>query len=148
VHLKGFVFDAQNRVAEAVRLAGSCSGMSLEDIHLTNFSRTGLVVSNCYGKPDARIHLSRVRVIAAGDKDTAVSLLARATAPSNQSLTFSDCRFEGNFKVAAVLIEGPMSDIEFKRNRFFNAENAFYYKPGGKPHSVIQLSLDSNTFSN
>lgn len=148
LRLKGFVFDAQNRVPDAVRLAGSCPGLTLEDIQILNFSRTGVLVANCYGKSDARINLTRIRVASGGDKEQAVFLQARPTMPSNHSLTFSDCRFEGNFKVAAVLIEGPMADVEFKRNRIWNAENGFYYKPGGKPHSLIQLSLDSNTFAN
>jgi serine/threonine protein kinase len=147
LRLKGFVFDAQNRVPEGIRLAGHCPGLTLEDIHLINFTRTGVIVANCAGRADARVTLSRLR-ISGNEKDHAVFLSARPTMSSNQAVTFSDCRFEGNFKVAAVLIEGSMADIEFKGNRIWNAENGFYYKPGGKPHSLIQLSLDSNTFSN
>lgn len=147
VRIKGFIFDAQNRVPDAVRLAGHCPGLTLEDIHLLNFTRTGILVANCAGKADAKVTFSRVR-ISGPEKERAVFLSAKLTMASNQYLSFSDCRFEGNYKVAAVLIEGPMSDVEFKHNRIWNAENGFYYKPGGKPHSLVQLSLDSNTFAN
>jgi serine/threonine protein kinase len=147
VRIKGFVFDGKNRVPDAVRLAGHCPGLTLEDIEIVNFTRGGILVANCAGKSDSRVTVSHVR-ISGPDKERAVFLSARATMISNQWVTFSNCRFEGNFKVTAVLIEGPMVDVEFKNNRIWNAENAFYYKPGGKPHSLIQLSLDSNTLVN
>jgi serine/threonine protein kinase len=147
LRLKGFIFDGQNRVPDVITLTGSCPGLSLEDVQLINFSRYGVAAWNCYGRPDARVTFSRVRIVGGGDKPSAVYLHARTSMPPNQHLTFSDCRLEGPYKSGAVVIEGPTQDIQFKGNRIFNAESAFHYKPGGKPHAVLQIALESNTIA-
>jgi serine/threonine protein kinase len=153
LRLKGFVFDAQNRVPDAITVTGNCPGLALEDVELINFTRFGVAMWNCYGRADARVSLSRLRIVSGADRPgadrpSAVYMHAKTSMPANKHMTFADCRLEGPYKSGAVVIEGPTEDIEFKRNRIFNAESGFQYKPGGKPHAVLQLALESNTIAN
>lgn len=147
--IKGFTLDGDSRVDDLVLMTGNCAGMKLEDLHFQGFKRSALYLQNCSGESDEPITLNHLRVIAgpAGERPAAVIFDTKAGAalPPNQHQNFLNCRFEGPFK-AAVQLAGPVLFVEFHRNRFFRATNAFLFQ--GNPSILrLRLTIISNTFS-
>jgi serine/threonine protein kinase len=50
--LKGFTFDGGGRIKDLITITGICPGLTLEDIKLKNFERTGIYFANCQGTSD------------------------------------------------------------------------------------------------
>lgn len=150
LHVKGFVFDCQNQVSDAVTITQRCPGLILEDVIVQGFLRSGVVFWNCSGDVEANVVLRRVRMVApAKDAEAAVvfNVNPRVTGLArNQFITVTDCRLEGPYK-AAVEILGPMQDVRISRNRIFNADDGVFY-PKVVPSYPINLVLENNTFCN
>lgn len=144
---KNFNFDGKDRIQDLVSAQVGCPGLSFEDVNITGFTRAGVSLFNCYGKPDERITFTRVRVIAgAAEKQSAVVFAGRNTIAPTQYVTFSECRFEGQYK-STLQFEASALDIEFRRNRFYNSTgDAVLYKVA-VPRHKLQVVFDSNTFS-
>jgi hypothetical protein len=100
-------------------------------------------VSNCLGEEKQSVSLLHVRVLA--NKNTAAALdFTSGAGPSAQHWHVRDCRFEGPVK-EVVRIAGPVANMLFERNRFFQAQTGVLYQKANPPHSV-RMSFVSNTF--
>jgi serine/threonine protein kinase len=145
--LKGFVLDGQlerqRRVQDLVALTGRCPGLTLEDVQLQGFRRSAIKVSNCTGEDGQPVSLVRVRAVAGKNSD-AVLHFAPGAAPSAQHWHVRDCRFEGPAK-EVIRLAGPVADVRFERNRFFQAQTGVLYPKASPPHP-IRMSFVSNTF--
>jgi hypothetical protein len=151
LRLKGFVFDGNGHVDNLVVLSGPCPGLVLDDVWLRGFRRNGIVFWNCQGHGDREtVTLSGVRAVSTG-REVDAGLLFRADQGANpavsQHVTVHDCRFEGPYRKAAVQLASPVIDVQFRRNRFYNTENGFFYAKAITRYP-IQMTLDSNTFCN
>jgi serine/threonine protein kinase len=148
LHIKGFTIDGDNRVPDLIVVTGRCPGLTLEDVQLQGFQHSGVTLWDCSGEraPEGEIILKSVRVLAYKKADCALRMSSDPWgAAGNEYLTVTDCRFEGPYQ-AAVKIDGPLTDVRFRRNRFFQAVDGFYYAKTPAPRR-IQLRLEANTFS-
>ena len=88
--------------------------------------------------------LQQVRVVPTRE---ATSALVFDASPEggNTHITVADCRFEGPYQ-AVVAFTGPATEIELKRNRFFNTVDGLLYHKV-EPVAPLRLTLSNNTFS-
>ncbi len=142
--VRGFVLDGQDRVQNLVVLSGSCPGLTLEDLHLKGFQRSALCFRDCKGSGDLPVSVHRVRVTPTREALSALAFDAQGE-EGNANVVVSDCRFEGPYE-AAVTFAGPATEIEFKRNRIFNAVDGVAYSKV-EPPAPLRLTLANNTFA-
>jgi hypothetical protein len=118
LRVRGIRFDGENRVAKLMRLSGNCPGLSLEDIKLAGFTKTGLSVANCAG--DANRPVLLLRIDAQPAETGADSALLFSARPSmqpakNAYIRVENCRFPGAYRQSAVEIlpqaRGPGVDF-------------------------------------
>jgi eukaryotic-like serine/threonine-protein kinase len=141
--VRGFVLDGQDRVQNLIVLSGSCPGLTLEDLHLKGFQRSALCFRDCKGSSDMPMSVHRVRVTPTREAGSALTFDAQAD-DGNANIAVADCRFEGPFQ-AGVTFSGPASEVEFKRNRFFNSVDGLVYRKTD-PVAPLRLTLANNTF--
>jgi serine/threonine protein kinase len=145
LRLRGFTFDGQDRASNLISIWGTCPGSKLEDLHLLGFTGSALLVLNCQGRPDRPVSFLRLWITAKQPESTSVILDAKTNLDPdvNQFLSFSDCRFEGTCK-AAIRVDGPVAEVDFKRNRFFKCTDGLLCRGTGLKQ--VQLTLSANTF--
>jgi hypothetical protein len=142
--IRGCVLDGQDRVQNLIVLSGSCPGLTLEDLHLKGFRRTALCFRDCQGGNDLPVSVHRVRVTPTRESTSALAFEGRPE-DGCANLAVADCRFEGPYQ-AAVTLAGPISDVEFKRNRIYNTVDGLLYRKT-EPVAPLRLTLANNTFA-
>jgi serine/threonine protein kinase len=147
LHLKGFDIDGQDRVPDLVVLSGRCPGLVLEDLHLKGFTHSAVSLRNCTASTSsAPVTLHKVRITSSKITPAALDFQVNSrVAPGlNRDVVVADCRLEGPFQ-AAVDIAGPVNNLEFRHNRFFNCDTGFVYRKA-IPYPPIRMKVTSNTF--
>jgi serine/threonine protein kinase len=142
LQLRNFVLDGQDRVKDLVVVSGPCPGLTVEDLVLKGFGQSAVVLSDCAGESEQPITLQRLRCLPTRGAAAAIRCDARAE-EGNRFLHVYDCRLEGPYQ-SAVAFAGPATDIEFARNRIYNATDAFTYRRGTSA-AALGLTLTSNT---
>jgi hypothetical protein len=146
-HLRGFVFDGDQRVEDLVTIYGNCPGTTLEWLQLRGFTRSAVHFMTCAGETDRPITLREVRAISA--KETQAAILfhdpRQQAHQACQYVLVDKCRFEGPYK-AGVEVNSSIADVELTHNRFFNMPDAIVYQKK-VPRFRIHLTLTANTFS-
>lgn len=124
--LKGFVLDGENKMEELIRISGSCPGLTLENLRLRNFKRTGIHVSGCNNRRGREARLQGLQIdlpaATARDKHTpGPAALGFYSVPGqfmvSQFVIVQDCRFEGPYE-AAVHFRSNVAHTFFERNIF------------------------------
>jgi serine/threonine protein kinase len=149
LHLKGFTLDGDNRVDDLVSLFGRCPGLTLDDVVFRGFNRCAVNISHCSGRADRPVSLVGLRVATAKKVEAALRFGFRQNIidpRGNDHIRVVNSIFAGPYQAAVELI-GPEQSVEFRGNRFFEAENGFAYRPG-KFSQPLQVSILSNTFCN
>jgi serine/threonine protein kinase len=141
--IRGCVLDGQDRVQNLIVLSGSCPGLTLEDLHLKGFRRSALCFRDCQGGTDQPLSVHRIRVTPTRESVSALAFEGRPE-DGSANIAVADCRFEGPYQ-AAVAFTGPVSDVEFKRNRFYNSVDGLLYRKTD-PVAPLRLTLANNTF--
>jgi serine/threonine protein kinase len=141
--LKNFTLDGHNQVKDLVALAGSCPGLTLEDLQLTGFTQSGIVLTDCAGEAERPVTLQHIRLAPAHGAVSALRCEGRA-GEGVRCLRVYHSRLEGPYQ-AAIVFAGPATDVEFARNRIFNATDGVYYRRTTPP-AALGLTLTSNTF--
>jgi eukaryotic-like serine/threonine-protein kinase len=144
LQLQNFQFDGQDRVKDLVVLSGPCPGLTLDNLHLTGFSQSAIVLNDCAGNANQPVTLQHLGIVPTQAAASALRLEGRP-GEGNHFLHVSDSRLEGPYR-AAVTIAGPATDVEFKQNRFFNCTDGLFYRRMTPP-AVLGLTLLSNTFA-
>jgi serine/threonine protein kinase len=142
--VRGCVLDGQDRVQNLIVLSGSCPGLMLEDLHLKGFRQSALCFRDCQGGNDLPVSVHRVRVTPTRESVSALTFEGRPE-DGNANIAVADCRFEGPYQ-AAVILAGPVSDVEFKRNRIYNTVDGLLYRRTS-PVAPLRLTLANNTFA-
>jgi serine/threonine protein kinase len=62
--LRGFTFDGGGRIKDLIKIAGNCPGLTLENIKLKNFERTGISFVNCQGTSEKPVIVRGVHLAA------------------------------------------------------------------------------------
>jgi serine/threonine protein kinase len=141
--LKGFTLHGEDRVQDLVSLAGPSSGLTLEDMQLQGFQRSGVALHHCTGTDKLPVTLQRLRIVPVRAASSALSFEA-GSGESNRHVRILDCRLEGPYQ-SAVELRGPAADIELKHNRIYrSADGVFYART--TPAAPLDLSLEANTF--
>jgi eukaryotic-like serine/threonine-protein kinase len=145
LQLRNFILDGQDRVKDLIALSGPCPGLTLEDLQLTGFGQAAIALNDCVGEADQPVMLQRLRTVPV---HSAVSALRFDGRPGegNHFVHVQDSRLEGPY-TAAVSFSGPVSSVEFVRNRFFNSTDGLFYLRSTPP-AALGLTLASNTFCN
>jgi hypothetical protein len=58
--LRGFTFDGGNRIKDLLTITGICPGLTIEDIKLKDFLRSGFAFANCQGTAERPVIIRRV----------------------------------------------------------------------------------------
>ena len=143
LRLRNFTLDGQDRAQELVALAGPCPGLVLEDVGFVGFRRAAVRLADCSGEPGRPVTLQRVRAASARGAASALAFEGRPGG-GNRSVRVLDGRLEGPYQ-AAVTISGPAADLEFVRDRVYNAADGVVYRKASPP-APLGLTLASNTF--
>jgi serine/threonine protein kinase len=143
LQFKGFTVDGQDSVKDLFLLSGPCPGLTLEDVHLKGFRRHAICLRGCEGSADHPITLHQVRITPARAASAAL-LFEPPAGEAVRHVSVVECRLEGPYQ-AAVMIGGPATDLEFRNNRFFNAQDGLLYRKATPAHP-LSLALTNNTF--
>src|SRR5262249_31151639 len=144
LRLSGFHLDGEGRVEDLVQLRGSCPGLTLENVTLQNYRRCAVQLADCSGEEARPIALRQPRTLAPANKSAPEAALLFKEGQGIRHVQVSDGRFEGPMR-AFVRIDGPVSDVAFQRNRFYQATDGLLCK-AATPPPRRQLALVSNTF--
>ncbi|HEX4589279.1 MAG TPA: serine/threonine-protein kinase [Gemmataceae bacterium] len=165
--IKGFDFDGANRLNVVLNVTGTCPGLRLEDLYLTDAGKRAIVFSGASAAKDRPVTLERVRITTLRDyaapmnqKSTAATRpsAVECTGPSAAApldLAIRWCRFEGVFLEAVLFLCPVNATLEY--NRFYTlkpeerAEGSNLIKAvsvrGVAPSAEVHLSLVSNTMA-
>jgi serine/threonine protein kinase len=115
--LKGFTLDGAHRVDHLMVVAGTCPGLTLENLSLQGFNRTALAVWNCAGDQDNRVSITQVHMLADQPAEAALAFHAnpKVLPPHNQHLLVRDCLFEGPFRAPITGTE-TLVQVKFEGN--------------------------------
>lgn len=117
--LRNFQLDGNDDAVDSIiSISGSCPGLRLEDLHLTQFKTVGVEVRNARGETDDPLTLRRLR-IESGKKNQRQAAIRCVASGSglNEHLLITDCRFEGFFQ-AVLRIEGSLTFGILRNSRF------------------------------
>jgi serine/threonine protein kinase len=146
VHIKGFLFDGQNRAENGIYLYSHCPGVTFEDVRVMNCKQSAIKLSNAKGEKDHPITFAKIRATGSATGDATIYLFASTTysIPANENVVIRDCVIDGANKTA-LMVRGSVQDVTFQRNRVFQTQNAVVFqKP--MPKTYFQIKFQSNTF--
>jgi hypothetical protein len=113
--LRGITFDGEQRAQDALSLTGRNPGLVLEDVTVTGFRRSGVLITNCTGGMGRPVSLVRLRAVTQTDAQIAVlfDLNRNVRDPNiNQFISFHDCRVEGPSKTPLKHAPDIVKDVQ------------------------------------
>ncbi len=140
IRLTGIDFDGEGRLEQLIALEGDCSGVTLDHLQLRGFQRAGVVLRDCTARVDP-VTLRHLQIIA--DKAAAALSFESRLGEGNRHILVRDCRLEGPCE-AAILLDGPSSDLTFMQNRIYNVTDGILYRKA-MPAPPLGLTFCSNT---
>jgi serine/threonine protein kinase len=146
IRISGITFQTEGRAEHAIRIAGSCPGLVLEDVECLDANTSPLAFHDCAGDPQRPITIRKVRLANPGEKDARAGVLFTAdTKPGNQHVQFRNCVVEGPYRDAAFQFEGSAVGVEIRNCRVWNAASGVSFgKP--KPETTWRVDVANNTF--
>src|SRR5262249_44190113 len=100
LQLRNFVFDAQEHVKDLIMVSGPCPGVTLEDLYLTGFGQSAIVLDDCAGDSTQTVNLQRLRIVGTQTASALVRFAGRS-GEGNHFVHVTDCRLEGPSRAAA-----------------------------------------------
>jgi hypothetical protein len=102
-----------------VRLSRYCPGLSLQDITLERFTRSGLSIANCAGEANRPVRLLRIKALnPAKGAESAVVFSARPSMQpaNNDYIEVEHCRFESTLytQSAVRFDQAPGPGVSFR----------------------------------
>lgn len=144
VSIRGLSIQVGGTLPVGISVVGSCPGLDLDHLSVTHAAKTGIRFVNAAGDPAAPIRLAHFRVVSPTPSESGITF--RAVHPlSNKNLRLSWGRLEGPGK-QAVLVDGPVDDVELATTRISNWDSGVTMGPGLVSDSTFRLALTSNTF--
>lgn len=137
------VFDGRNVTETAVRVAGSCPGLSFDQVNFRGYTKAGLLLAAAQGEPGKPLSVAGSRFQPGPGAATAMRLEASAD-KAVRAVRVTDSQFDGA-AASAVAGEGATTEVTFERNRFFKANDGIRWAKlaSGQP---LRLRLLANTF--
>jgi serine/threonine protein kinase len=93
LRLKGFTFDGEDRCPNTVQVVGQCPGTELQNLTISGFTGSGLVLMNCEGESNRPLLISHVQVTGSDKAKSAGLEFALDPAdrnPKNRFIQFTD----------------------------------------------------------
>ena len=138
VHLKGFLLDGLERIPALIVVAGTCPGATLEELHFQGFQQAAVIFDRAVATADEPLSLKNSRIAPAKTTPSALRF------EEAYHVQVRDNRLEGPFQ-AAIVLNGPALDLDFTRNRLYNATDGIVYRKA-MPLHPLSITLASNTF--
>lgn len=154
--LRGFRLDGNDDQVDAImEFQGRCPGLRLEQLHLTQFKRTGIVLSQVEGEADDPLQFRQLRFESGKKNQRHAAIFVQAEGDlESRHILIHDCRFDGFFQ-SMIRIEGSANGITIRNNRFLilpqsakksdkihRPSDAFTILPG----KSLRLTISNNTF--
>jgi hypothetical protein len=146
VRVTGITFQAEGRADYAVRIAGNCAGVVLEDVDLLDATVAPLALHDCTGERDRPVVIRRVRLANPGGKEPRAAVLFTAdTKPGSQIVQIHNCVIEGPYREGAFQFEGSAGGVKIEHCRVWKAGNGVnFHKPS--PQTIWRVEVVGNTF--
>jgi len=109
VRVSGISFQSEGRAEYAVRIAGACPGVVLEDVELLDAIIAPLALHDCVGERDHPIAVRKVRLANPGGKDPRAAVLFSAESKASAGshwVQIENCVIAGPFREGAFQFEG------------------------------------------
>jgi serine/threonine protein kinase len=148
IRVKGFDLDGLGQVKSLVYAIGTCPGLTLEDLKLQNFARSGVFLGNATGDVGRPMVLNHVRVLEPGTAEAGLDLFGspKSSIGLVRHLTVEDSEFEGQGGKPACLVRvrGAMRDVTIRGCALRNAEVGVRFAgSGGAAKPAEQASVES-----
>jgi serine/threonine protein kinase len=153
IHLKNIEFDGKNAINNGIVITGVCPGCTFENVTVQKV-KSGIVLQNARGEPNAPIILERIRTFGIWNAATptppavpewsGIGIHIKGS-EDTKWVKIRGSRFEGPctdaIRVDAI---GATADLEITGNRFFGVTNAVSF---GRPleKKTIQAQFVNNT---
>ena len=138
LRIKGFILDGLDRIPTLVVVSGNCPGTTLDGLHFQGFQQCAVIFDRAAGTSDEPVSLTNSRIAPATSKPSALRF------EEAYHVHISDNRLEGPYQ-AAIALNGPTTNLEFTRNRIWNATDGIVYRKA-TPANPLSITLASNTF--
>src|SRR5262245_3717725 len=151
----GITFQAGHRCEHAVRIAGNCAGLMLENLEFADATLAGLAVHDCDGAKGRPVTVRKCRFLNPGGKESrsAVVFTSNPAAssrpgsydPGSQEFLIQDCVVEGPFAGPAFLFDGSATGATVRHCRVWRAQHGVQFKKP-RPEVVWKVDVVGNTF--
>ncbi len=145
---KGFEFDGQGKVQNAIYLVGHCPGLSFENCRAVNCADSAIKLNNVSGEADHPVSFNHFRALGIATGKSAVTLFASLSIQSNranQHIIFRDGIIDGPCN-ALVTVDGSVADVAFQHVRFFQAGDGLVIKPI-RANQSCKMLVESSSFA-
>ncbi len=103
--------DNDRRINEVISITLESPGLTLEDVQVNHFARTGIIIMNSGGTDKALLKLTRLFFLTNAPEKTRSAIYfdanPRVTPAVNDHIQIEDCRFQGFDRERAVLVNQP-----------------------------------------
>src|SRR5262245_17143857 len=148
VRVSGITFQAEGRAEYAVRIAGACPGVVLEDVELLDATIAPLALHDSVGERDRPIVVRKVRLANPGGKDPRAAVLFTAepkAGAGSQWVQIQNCVVEGPFRDGAFQFEGGASGVKIEHCRVWKAGSGVTFRKP-RPETTWRVEVVGNTF--
>jgi eukaryotic-like serine/threonine-protein kinase len=148
--IRGVIFDGGGYMDYGLLIWGNQPGLQLENIGVRSILKSGIRLETVSGG-ESPAKFDRIRVSSEKLTESAVHFAAPPNidpvkAKPHTNVQFQNCRFEGSFQKAAVVVGTSTKDVGFVSNRFHNMDRAILFENPGNVPLDIHLNVESNTF--
>ncbi|HZU36649.1 MAG TPA: hypothetical protein VFA18_12100, partial [Gemmataceae bacterium] len=142
-HLKGFMLDGGQHLADLVTISGLCPGLVLDDVQLQGFTRAAIALADARGKPGDDLQLLNLKIVATAGKTAGTGLLI--SGEDGDHLFVEGSRFDGPMQ-SALQIAGWIQNSEVRGCQISKMDTALRYG-FSVPRHTIGLQWIDNRFT-
>jgi serine/threonine protein kinase len=144
--ITGLLFDGDQGVQNVIELRGRCADVTLEDLRIEGFQRSGVVVDNLHGTGRREVKLNKLWVRPRNENNFLATAAVQVTGPVCEGLRITGCRFQGPFD-AAVLLAAPTQRFLMEQCKLHNGKHrALVWGEAIPPYSRHNVIVQHNTF--
>jgi len=148
--IAGITFQAEGR-DHAIRIAGNCPGLVIEDVECLDATSAPLVIHDCTGERDRPVVIRRTRLANPGGKESRAGVLFTsdqpakvANAPGYSNVQIANCVIEGPYRDGAFDFAGTALGVEIRNCRVWKAGSGVHF--GKATASTWRVDIVGNTF--
>src|SRR5262245_22716869 len=148
VRVSGIRFDCGGRAEYAVKLAGACPGLILEDVEVIDATVAGVGLHECAGEKGRPVTIRRAYFGDTGAKEKDARPVDRAAVlvsgkAGAKEVDITECTVDGGFSGGAIQFDGPALEVDIRRCRV-RADYGVYFRK--RPEGGWRVDVVGNTF--